>query len=54
VERLLRMLVALEETILRLQGQAGETAESIRRLELVRGEIVATLRLVEGDFPDSG
>jgi hypothetical protein len=53
VERLLRMLVALEETIIRLEHD-GDRAETIRRLKLLQGEIVVALRLLEGDFSESG
>jgi hypothetical protein len=53
--RLLRMLAALEESIIRLEGQsAGETGDVIRRLRLVQGEILTALHLLEGDFQHSG
>jgi hypothetical protein len=54
IERLLRMLVALEETVIRLETQQEDRASTIRRLRLVQGEIVAALRLLEGDFSESG
>ena len=53
--RLLRMLAALEESIIRLEVQrSGDTGEAIRRLRLVQGEILSALHLLEGDFQYSG
>jgi hypothetical protein len=47
--RLLRALAALEESIIRLEGQdAGDTRAAIRRLRLVQGEILTALHLLEG------
>jgi hypothetical protein len=54
VERLLRMLVALEETVIRLEHEGEDKAQTIRRLKLLQGEIVVALRLLEGDFSESG
>ncbi len=54
VERLLRMLVALEETVIRLEGEDEDKAQAIRRLRLLQGEIVVAVRLLEGDFSESG
>ena len=46
---LLRMVAALEETIIRLQGQrAGETRDAVLRLRLIQGEILNALHLLEG------
>jgi len=53
--RLLRMLAALEESIIRLEFQrSGDKSEAIRRLRLVQGEILRALHLLEGDFQHSG
>jgi hypothetical protein len=53
--RLLRMLAALEESIIRLEVQgAGDTSDAIRRLRMVQGEILSALHLLEGDFQHSG
>jgi hypothetical protein len=53
--RLLRMLAALEESIIRLEGQsAGNTRDAVRRLRLVQGEILTALHLLEGDFQPFG
>ena len=47
--RLLRMVAALEETIIRLEGQsAGNTRDAVRRLRLLQGEILSALQLLEG------
>ena len=47
--RLLRMVAALEETIIRLQRQrAGETRDAVLRLRLIQGEILNALHLLEG------
>ena len=52
--RLLRLIAALEESIIRLEGQrAGDTSHAIRRLRLVQGEILTALHLLEGDFQHS-
>lgn len=53
VRRLLGMVAALEETIIRLeQRQEGlELRETIVRLRVMQGEILAALHQVEGDFP---
>ena len=49
------MLAALEESIIRLEGQgAGDTSDAIRRLRMVQGEILSALHLLEGDFQHSG
>jgi hypothetical protein len=54
-ERLLRMLVALDETVIHLERQEDrETSEAIRRLRLLQGEILSALRLLEGDFSHAG
>ena len=53
-ERLLRMLVALEETVACLGRSDADTASTLRRLRVLQGEIVAALRLLEGDFPSHG
>lgn len=47
------MVAALEETIIRLeQRQEGlELRETIVRLRVMQGEILAALHQVEGDFP---
>ena len=53
--RLLRMLAALEESIIRLEVQrSGDTSEATRRLRLVQGEILRALHLLEGDFQHPG
>jgi hypothetical protein len=54
VERLLSMLVALEETVIRLEHEDENKAQTIRRLRLMQGEIVVALDLVEGDSSESG
>ena len=54
VERLLRMLVALEETVIRLEHEDENKAQTIRRLRLMQGEIVVALHLLEGDSSKSG
>jgi hypothetical protein len=54
IGRLLRMAEALEEMIALLERQGGENSETIRRLRLLQGEILATVRLLQGDFSDSG
>ena len=47
--RLLRAVAALEETIIRLEGQtAGDTSDAVRRLRLVQGEILTALHLLAG------
>ena len=47
--RLLRMVAALEEMLIRLEGQrAGDTSEAVRRLRFVQGEILTALHLLEG------
>jgi hypothetical protein len=52
--RLLRLLAALDESIIRLEGQrSGDTSDAIRRLRLVQGEILSALHLLEGDFQHS-
>jgi hypothetical protein len=53
VRRLLGMVAALEETIIRLeQRQEGlELRETIVRLRVMQGEILAALHQLEGDFP---
>lgn len=52
--RLLRMVAALEETIVLLEHQGAETTETVRRLRLLKGEILATAHLLEGDFSAAG
>jgi hypothetical protein len=52
--RLLRMAAALEETIQALEDEEDGTDETIRRLRSLQGEILATARLLEGDFPLAG
>jgi hypothetical protein len=54
MNRLLRMSEALEEMIMLLERRGGENSETIRRLRLLQGEILATVRLLRGDFSDSG
>jgi hypothetical protein len=54
IEQLLRMLVALEETVIRLEHEDEDKAQTVRRLKLLQGEIVVALRLLEGDFSESG
>jgi hypothetical protein len=50
----MRMAAALEESIIRLELERDGTAtDSIRRLRLLQGEILAALHLLEGDFPRS-
>jgi hypothetical protein len=52
--RLLRLLAALDESIIRLEGQrSGDRSDAIRRLRLVQGEILSALHLLEGDFQHS-
>lgn len=47
--RLLRMVAALEDTIIRLEGQrAGDTSDAVRRLRFLQGEILTALHLLEG------
>ena len=47
--RLLRMVAALEETIIRLEGQrTGDARDAVHRLRLVQGEILTALHLLEG------
>jgi hypothetical protein len=54
-ERLLRMLVALDETVIQLERQQDrDTSEAIRRLRVLQGEILSALRLLEGDFSVAG
>jgi hypothetical protein len=53
VAQLLRMLAALEETIIRLEQEDGP-GETIRRLRVIQGEILGALQLLRGDFPISG
>jgi hypothetical protein len=53
IGRLMRMAAALEETIQLLERE-GDKCETIRRLRLLRAEILATVRLLEGDFPAIG
>ena len=48
------MLGALEETIIQLEHDRGDSADTIRRLRVVQGEILAALNLLKGDFPISG
>jgi hypothetical protein len=54
IDRLLRMSKALEEMIVLLERRGGENNETIRRLRLLQGEILATVPLLRGDFSDSG
>jgi uncharacterized protein YigA (DUF484 family) len=54
IDRLLRMSQALEEMIALLERQSGENSETIRRLRILQGEILATVRLLQGDFSTSG
>lgn len=54
INRLLRMSEALEEMIALLERRDGENSETIRRLRLLQGEILATVRLLQGDFSVSG
>jgi len=52
--RLMRMVAALEESIIRLELETdGAATSSIRRLRVLQGEILAALHLLEGDFPGS-
>jgi hypothetical protein len=47
--RLLRMVAALEEAIIRLEGHGdGNPERTIRRLRLVQGDLLAALHLLEG------
>jgi len=54
IARLMRMLAALEETIIRLEHLGSDSPDTVRRLQIVQGEILAALHLLEGDFPISG
>ena len=54
VARLMRMVAALEETIIRLEHLGSDSPDTVRRLRIVQGEILAALHLLEGDFPISG
>jgi hypothetical protein len=46
---------ALEETVIRLEHrQEGDTAETIRRLKFLEGEISGALRYLEGDSSGLG
>ena len=54
IARLMRMLAALEETIIRLEHHGADSPDTVRRLQIVQGEILAALHLLEGDFPISG
>jgi hypothetical protein len=49
--RLLYMAASLEESIIRLETQAGgETRDTIQRLRVLQGEILTALLQLEGDF----
>jgi hypothetical protein len=54
INRLLRMSEALGETIVLLERQGEKNSETSRRLRLLQGEILATVRLLQGDFSASG
>jgi hypothetical protein len=54
IGRLLRMVAALDETIILLERRDGHDTETIRRLRLLKGEILTTARLLEGDFSTPG
>jgi hypothetical protein len=54
VDRLLRMSKALEEMIVLLERRGGDKSETIRSLRLLQGDILATARLLRGDFSDGG
>jgi hypothetical protein len=48
------MVAALDETIILLERRDGHDTETIRRLRLLKGEILTTARLLEGDFSTPG
>jgi hypothetical protein len=48
--RLLQMVAALEDTIVRLERESGGSATPMtRRMKLLQGEILAALHLLEGE-----
>jgi hypothetical protein len=51
IERLLRMVASLEETItlLELKTEAGESESTILRLRVIQGEILNVLHELKGD-----
>jgi hypothetical protein len=40
--------------IVLLERRGGDKSETIRRLRLLQGDILATARLLRGDFSDGG
>jgi hypothetical protein len=53
--RLMQMVSALEEAIIRLEGKGeGGPDQTIRRLRLVQSDLLAALHLLEGDLPPAG